>query len=86
MEHSVKDEDFYSLLTLFQTTSIWTWPNSKQLQMTNFTKIMIAVLVKVENIVRKGENAGHQHFLLFPQFVLKLLYRDMESQDCMVKG
>ena len=22
---------------------------------------------RVENIVRKGENAGHQHFLLFPQ-------------------
>ena len=22
---------------------------------------------KVENIVGKGENAGHQHFLLFPQ-------------------
>ena len=23
---------------------------------------------RVENIVRKGENAGHQHFLLFPQY------------------
>ena len=22
---------------------------------------------RVENIVGKGENAGHQHFLLFPQ-------------------
>ena len=21
----------------------------------------------VENVVEKGENAGHQHFLLFPQ-------------------
>ena len=26
------------------------------------------VVVKVENIVGKGENAGYQHFLLFPQF------------------
>ena len=25
------------------------------------------VLGKVENIVGKGENAGYQHFLLFPQ-------------------
>ena len=25
------------------------------------------VLGKVENIVGKGENAGHQHFLLFPK-------------------
>ena len=24
-------------------------------------------LVRVENIVGKGENAGYQHFLLFPQ-------------------
>ena len=31
-------------------------------------KIMIYVLDRVENIVGKGENAGNQHFLLFPQF------------------
>ena len=28
-------------------------------------------LGRVENIMRKGENAGHQHFLLFPQCLLK---------------
>ena len=28
---------------------------------------MISVFDKVENIVGKGENAGYQHFLLFPQ-------------------
>ena len=33
----------------------------KKAQVTNF------VLDKVENIVRKGDNAGYQHFLLFPQ-------------------
>ena len=27
---------------------------------------MISVCERVENIVGKGENAGHQHFLLFP--------------------
>ena len=30
-------------------------------------KMMIFVLDRVENNVRKGENAGYQHFLLFPQ-------------------
>ena len=29
---------------------------------------MISVWDKKENIVGKGENAGYQHFLLFPQF------------------
>ena len=28
---------------------------------------MISVFDRVENIVGKGENAGNQHFLLFPQ-------------------
>ena len=29
------------------------------------------VLGRIENIVGKGENAGYQHFLLFPQYFLK---------------
>ena len=33
----------------------------------NVGKMMISVLDRVENIVGKGENAGDQHFLLFPQ-------------------
>ena len=33
----------------------------------NSAKIMISVFNRVENIVGKGENAGYQHFLLFPQ-------------------
>ena len=28
---------------------------------------MVSVFDRVENIVGKGENAGNQHFLLFPQ-------------------
>ena len=28
---------------------------------------MISVFDRVENIVEKGENAGNQYFLLFPQ-------------------
>ena len=33
----------------------------------NVTNKMNFVAGKVENIVGKGENAGYQHFLLFPQ-------------------
>ena len=33
----------------------------------NAGKINISVFERVENIVGKGENAGYQHFLLFPQ-------------------
>ena len=32
------------------------------------------VLGRVENIVGKGENAGNQHFLLFPQCFQKTLH------------
>ena len=33
----------------------------------NVVKMMNYVLDGEENIVRKGENTGYQHFLLFPQ-------------------
>ena len=32
----------------------------------NLTQTLNFVLERVENIVGKGENAGYQHFLLFP--------------------
>ena len=35
-------------------------------------KIMIPVFDNVKNIVGKRENAGNQHFLLFPQCFQKL--------------
>ena len=34
--------------------------------------MMISVFDRVENTVEKGENAGYQHFLLFPQCFPKL--------------
>ena len=40
----------------------------------NFAKMMISISNSVENIVGKGENAGYQHFLLFPQFFQKLSF------------
>ena len=29
--------------------------------------MIVSLLDRVENTVEKGENAGYQHFLLFPQ-------------------
>ena len=53
-------------------------PNGKILYMTklktfagdkiNVAQMMISVFDWVENSVGKGENAGYQHFLLFPRF------------------
>ena len=40
------------------------------------------VLWRVENIVGKGENAGYQHFLLFPQCFLRVV----KGRDCVVMG
>ena len=40
----------------------------------NVTQKMKIKLGRVENIVGKGENAGHQHFLLFPQCFQKVSY------------
>ena len=36
--------------------------------------MMIFVFDRVENIVGKGENAGYQHFLLFPQCFQEAFY------------
>ena len=33
----------------------------------NLAEKLEFLLIRVENIVGKGENAGYQHFLLFPQ-------------------
>ena len=42
---------------------------------------------RIENIVRKEENAGYQHFLLFPQcFQTGLFIRVVKNWDCVVKG
>ena len=37
-------------------------------------KMKIFVFDRVENTVGKGENAGHQHFLLFPQYFREAIY------------
>ena len=40
----------------------------------NMTVKLKFVLGRVEHIVGKGENAGYQHFLLFPQLFQKASY------------
>ena len=47
-------------------------------------KTMISVADRVENMVGKGENAGNQHFLLFPQCFQKT--RDEKSGLCCKGG
>ena len=48
---------------------IWALTKLKDLADDKFTvaKMLISLFDRVENIVRKEENAGYQHSLLFPQ-------------------
>ena len=62
-------------------------PNDKTLNQFKFKvvandKIIVTqrlkfVLGRIENIVGKGENAGFQHFLLFPQCFQKLSFPEV---------
>ena len=48
--------------------------------------MMISVFDRAENIVGKEENAGYQHFLLFPQCFQKvLLIRVVKTWECAEK-
>ena len=59
----------YNVLTLYHTTKFDDQSNLKAFadDILIVVQIMICVIDWVENIVGKGENAGYQHFLLFPQ-------------------
>ena len=46
---------------------------------------MIFVFDRVENTMGKGENAGYQHFLLFPLFSKAFFFRVVKIRDCVVK-
>ena len=49
----------------------------------NVAVMMISLYDRVENMVGKGENAGYQHFLLFPP-CFQFFY--LKSRDCVVKA
>ena len=52
----------------------------------NVAKILICIFDRAENTVEKGENAGYQHFLLFPQWFWKVLwFKVVKSWDCVGK-
>ena len=57
---------FADVLSPYQTTKFKTRPNWKDSQKTKQMKLKKLNYVS-ENIVKKGENAGYHHFLLFPQ-------------------
>ena len=55
-------------------TKILDWSKLKAFadNKSNVAKIFISVFDSLENIAEKGENAGYQHFLLFPQCFQKV--------------
>ena len=52
----------------FPDDTIWALPKLKSLADNNFIEDLMAQFLfeRIENIVGTGENAGNQHFLLFP--------------------
>ena len=70
---------------------IYSLPNDKFLDWTklkafaddkvNVAEMMISLFDRIENTVGKEENAGFQHFLLFPVFSKTFFCR-----DCVVKS
>ena len=52
---------------MVQTESTWAFADGN----IYVTQKLIFVLGKADNIVGKGENAGHQYFFLFPQWFQK---------------
>ena len=73
----VANSIYFSVCRCFQFGGVNPLPNVKSLDMSkmkafaddiiNLNKESKPVLGRVENIGGKGENAGYQHFLLFPQ-------------------
>ena len=48
-----------------------------------FSDMMVVLFYKIENIVRKGENTGTQHFLLFLQYFQNPLFiRAIKTHSC----
>ena len=78
-------ECFNSLLNnkISDLTKFKAFPDNKMI----LTEKLKFMLERVENIVGKGENAGYQHFLLFPQCFQKLIFsRGVKNRDCVVKS
>ena len=52
----------------------------------NMTQNLKSISERIENNLGKGENAGYQHFLCFPEcFAKAFSFRFVRSQNCVVK-
>ena len=60
------------------------WSKWKDVKI-NVGKMAEIVFDRVENIAGKGENAGHQHFLLFPQCFPKASFSGLLKVGIMLK-
>ena len=62
------------LLKILPNNEILDWSKFKAFEddIINANQNLKFVLGRVDNIVGKGENAGYQHFLLFPKCFQKL--------------
>ena len=71
--YGVKGKEKSHVLTLHHTTNFLDWSKVKAFAdyKVTVTEKLKFVLGRLENIVGKGENAGYQHFLLFPQYFQK---------------
>ena len=73
--HSLPDDTFFSKLKAFADDKL------------NNTQNIKFVFKRIENIVVKGENAGYQHFLLFPTMFSKCFSPGAsKSRHCVIKG
>ena len=50
------------------------------------TEKLKIVLGRKENVVRKGENGGYQHFFFSPQCFQKSSFQCRSKSDCVVKS
>ena len=70
--------NIFDIISLFaaelEEPKIDKWGLNSKDKKINVNKKVNFVVEMVENIVRKGENAGDQHFLLFPQCFQKAYF------------
>ena len=79
----------FNLLTLYQMSKFSTGSELKACadDKMNVTEKLKFVLWRIRNTVGKGENAGYQHFLLFPQCFQKASQLGVvKSWDCVVRA
>ena len=64
----------------------WTKLKAFEEDKINVAETMISLSDSVEKIVGKGENAGFQHFLFFPQcFQKPFFFRVVKRRDCVIR-